>query len=242
MASTLLGTRPPRLPVQRLVQAGAMFGIAEGTVRTALSRMVAAGEVEAEDGWYRLVGRLLERQQRLDEGLAGARRDWDGTWELAVVVADRRPAAERAELRAAAQALHLAELREGVWGRPANLGPARLAPEQRTIDAQCLRFARALPSTGVDAARFWDLEAWSARARHLEPALAEVTAELEIGDADAMAGGFVLSAAVLRHLAADPLLPDELLPLGWPGPSLREHFADYWAAYQAVFYDWLRSA
>ena len=35
LASTLLGTRPPRLPVGRLVRAGALFGIAEGTVRTA---------------------------------------------------------------------------------------------------------------------------------------------------------------------------------------------------------------
>ncbi len=34
---------------------------------------------------------------------------------------------------------------------------------------------------------------------------------------DDLAPGFVLSAAVLRHLQADPLLPAELLPDGWPG-------------------------
>lgn len=241
IASTLLGTHPPRLPVQRLVQAGAMFGIAEGTVRTALSRMAAAGEVEARDGRYQLVGRLADRQARLDEGLAGARRHWDGSWELAVVAADRRPAAERAGLRAAARALHLAELREGVWGRPANLAPDRLVPEQRVVDAQCLRFVGAVPLAEVDASRLWGLDAWAERARRLEPALAEVTAALGPQAAEAMADGFVLSAAVLRHLAADPLLPDELLPPDWPGPALRARFARWWAAYQAVVYEWLRS-
>ena len=46
VASTLLGMRPPRLPTQILVRSGALFGIAEGTTRVALSRMVAAGELE----------------------------------------------------------------------------------------------------------------------------------------------------------------------------------------------------
>src|SRR5829696_3691172 len=85
LASTLLGTRPPRLPVGRLVRAGALFGIAEGTVRTALSRMAAAGEVDADDGWYRLSGALLERQRRQDESRAAATVAWDGRWSLAVV-------------------------------------------------------------------------------------------------------------------------------------------------------------
>ena len=39
----------------------------------------------------------------------------------------RRSAADRLELRKAALALHLAELREGVWIRPENLDPQRLS-------------------------------------------------------------------------------------------------------------------
>ena len=61
VASTLLGTRGLTLQVRALVRAGELFGIAEGTTRVALSRMVAAGELVAEDGSYRLSGPLLER-------------------------------------------------------------------------------------------------------------------------------------------------------------------------------------
>jgi hypothetical protein len=61
--SVLLGSHPPVLPARALVALAELFGIAGGTMRTALSRMVAAGELEAADGRYRLAGRLLERQR-----------------------------------------------------------------------------------------------------------------------------------------------------------------------------------
>ena len=246
IASTLLGTRPPRLSPSRLVRAGAVFGIAEGTIRTALSRMVTSGELVVDDGRYRLSGRLLERQQRLDEGRAGARRVWDGTWELWVVAAERRPAAERAELRAAAAALHLAEVREGVWGRPANLDPLRLAAERGVLDAQCLRFDGATvadpAALSAVVVRLWDLGAWAQRARALLGALDEAAGALASGgSSEQLAGGFVLAAAVLRHLQADPQLPDELVPDGWPGAVLRDRFGAWYAAYQDLLHIWLRA-
>ena len=87
IASTLLGTTPPRLPGRLLVRAGALFGLAEGTVRTALSRMVAAGELTADDGTYALAGPLLARQARQDESRRAvvAAETWDGGWTMAVV-------------------------------------------------------------------------------------------------------------------------------------------------------------
>ncbi len=47
VASVLLGSHPPELPVAALVHLCSRFGIAEGTTRVALSRMVAAGELAA---------------------------------------------------------------------------------------------------------------------------------------------------------------------------------------------------
>ncbi|MGH9083953.1 MAG: PaaX domain-containing protein, C- domain protein, partial [Acidimicrobiales bacterium] len=64
LASVLLGTDPPWLPTPLLVRTAALFGISEGAVRTALSRMVATGEAAVEDGGYRLAGRLVARQAR----------------------------------------------------------------------------------------------------------------------------------------------------------------------------------
>ena len=58
---------------------------------------------------------------------------------------------------------------------------------------------------------------------------------------EALAPGFELSAAVLRHLQADPLLPDELLPGGWPGAPLRGAY-DLWdARYRSTLREWSRS-
>ena len=57
-----------------------------------------------------------------------------------------------------------------------------------------------------------------------------------------MAGGFVLSAAVLRALQADPLLPAALLPADWPGRALRADYDRYDAAYRAVLRTWFATA
>src|SRR5262249_4515574 len=129
LASALLGADQPHLTVAELVAMASLFGISDGAARTCLWRMVSTGELTGDGGSYALGGRLLGRRPRGDEA---SRIDdapvprWDGTWELAVVSLDRRSAADRLELRKAAAALHLAELREGVWIRPDNLDPQRL--------------------------------------------------------------------------------------------------------------------
>lgn len=247
IASTLLGTTPPRLPGRLLVRAGALFGLAEGTVRTALSRMVAAGELTAEDGTYALAGSLLARQARQDESRRAvvAAEPWDGTWAVAVVHGERRSAPQRVELRAAATALRLAELREGVWLRPDNLHPGRLPASAAVVDAQCARFGGARPHhPDPDAAlagRLWDLGGWAARADGLRARMDGIVAALEGGDTEALAPGFVLSASVLRLTQADPLLPADLLPAGWPGGALRSEYDRYDAAYQYLLGAWFRA-
>jgi phenylacetic acid degradation operon negative regulatory protein len=226
LLSTLLGAHPPELPARVLVRSGELFGIAEGTVRVALSRMQAAGEVVRTDGRYRLAGRLLERQARQDESRRPALRKWRGDWTVAVVTAEGRTASGRVALRAAMRDLRMAELREGVWLRPANL---RLPRGEET---QCTWFtARPEEDATALAGRLWDLGSWAARADELSKRIRR----LRLGDADALAPGFVLSAAVLRHLQADPLLPHSLLPDNWPGTVLREEFDRYDAAFLAAW-------
>src|SRR6478672_8593047 len=92
--SVLLGLEPPVLPARSLVRLAELFGIAAGTMRTALSRMVAAGELAGDADGYRLVGRLLERKAAQDIGRRRAPGGWDGTWIVAVVTAPRRDVAE----------------------------------------------------------------------------------------------------------------------------------------------------
>lgn len=239
VASTLLGVHPPELPARVLVRSGHLFGIAEGTTRVALSRMVAAGELEADGRRYRLTGRLLDRQARQDESRRGAVREWTGRWRMAVVAGDRRAAAERAGLRSAMAALRLAERREGVWLRPDNLDPDRLPDLRAVAERQCAWF-EATPDgdPAALAADLWDLDGWAAGARRLLTAMADQVGALEAGATAALAPGFVLSASVLRHFQADPLLPPALAPTGWPGDELRRQYDRYDAAFRAVWRDW----
>ena len=236
LASTLLGTEPPWLPTRTLVRAGALFGIAEGTVRVALSRMTSAGELEPSGDGYRLVGRLLDRQARQAASRRAATRPWDGTWELAMVRSgDPRRAANRAALRSALADLRLAELREGVWLRPDNL-PADRSPEARRVAAeQCLWGRGAVLEPAPDPAALWDLAGWAADAEELRAELAELLPGIEAGDTQALRAGFEASAAVLRLLQHDPLLPSELLPPDWPGEALRADYDHYDAVWRAAF-------
>ncbi|NUR93035.1 MAG: PaaX domain-containing protein, C- domain protein [Nonomuraea sp.] len=223
--SALLGSHPPRLPARHLVRIGGLFGIAEGTVRVALSRMVAAGDLLQSDGGYALSARLLERQARQDESRDPHTRPWDGRWEVAVVTAERRAPADRAAFRHAMGALRLAELREGTWMRPANLlreWPEAVLKQCTLIDGRPREDPTAL---------LWDLDGWAMQARGLERALDR---------AEGLAEGFVVSAAVLRHLLRDPLLPPELLPGGWPGAELRERYDAFDLAYRQTLLRHLR--
>ena len=71
--------------------------------------------------------------------------------------------------------------------------------------------------------------------------MARLLERLDAGDVDALAPGFVLSAAVLRHFNADPLLPRELLDRRWPGDALRADYERYDRAYRDLLAGWLRS-
>ncbi|WP_327223624.1 PaaX domain-containing protein, C- domain protein [Streptomyces platensis] len=214
--STLLGHHPPRLPARALVRVGELFGIAEGTVRVALSRMVAAGDLRQTDGSYALTTRLLARQTRQDESRTPQTVPWNGGWEIAVVATpERRPAAERTALRQAMAALRLAELREGSWLRPANLD----RPRPAVVTDQCTWFTGTPDDEPAAlAGRLWDLTGWAGRARALSAALDR---------AGPHADRFTVAAAALRHLLADPLLPADLLPENWPGEQLRRTYAEF---------------
>jgi phenylacetic acid degradation operon negative regulatory protein len=232
LASTLLGVEPPELPVSSLVHMGALFGINENRTRVALSRMVASGEATADGtGRYRLTGHLLERQNRQVASRSGQTRAWHGTWQVVVVVTAGSRAEVRSRRRRALTLARLAELREGVWLRPDNLD-LHLTND---LEPDVAVFTGATPADpGRMATKLWDLDQWAARAEHLVRQLDALPPALPSD----LAPGFVLSAAVLRHLQADPLLPDELVPRRWPGRRLRHLYDEWDARYRHVLARW----
>jgi phenylacetic acid degradation operon negative regulatory protein len=211
--SLLLGSHPPSLPVRALVACGTLFDIGEGAVRVALSRMAAAGDVTADGGIYTLSERLQRRQARQDRDRRAPTDPWDGRWTLLLAPPGGVSGQDEPDLSAA----HLAPLADRVWMRPDNLGPARTVGwtpggEGRTSPGWVRMDARPEGDPAVLIGQLWDLPAWAARADRLGAAF---------DAAERPAGRFVVAAAILRHLRADPLLPAELLPPGWPGDRLR---------------------
>ncbi|HEX4902514.1 MAG TPA: PaaX family transcriptional regulator C-terminal domain-containing protein [Acidimicrobiales bacterium] len=241
IASTLLGVDPPRLPTRALVRSGELFGLSEGATRTALSRMAGAGDVQADGDGYRLAGALLERHARQQSARVPVPRPWEGTWVLAVVAADRRPAAERARLREAARRLRLAEVREGCWARPDNLDPERAPAERAVLDAQCLLVRGARPDDPGPFVAAFDTGAWADAARDLLRQMEGVRPRLDRLDVDVLGDAFLLDAAVVRHLLADPVLPAELAPSGWPDRELRAAFEGFDAGFKATWRAWFQA-
>jgi phenylacetic acid degradation operon negative regulatory protein len=238
LATALLGAEQPRLPVASLVAVASLFGISPGAARTCLWRMVSDRELTTDRATYALTGRLLERRQRVD---TAARTDhtpgtWDGTWEVNVVALDRRGAMDRLELRKAASALHLAEIREGVWTRPDNLPPDREAAARAVVDQQCVHYRGATSNISNDAVtELFDLRGWATTAQRLLVAMhRELAAAPYEGDdlGATLSHQFTLSIGVVGHLERDPLLPAAFLPRDWPAEELRTVYRAFDQSFQ----------
>lgn len=241
LASALLGSEPPELPVARLVKLAGLFEVNANRARVALSRMAAGGEVVAAgDGTYRLTGALLDRQERQRSSRhPDMAPDWQGGWTLAVITASGDGQAERAARRKALQRARLGEWREGVWARPDNVATDQLDGVEGVarVDGR-----PALDAAGAAAlaAALWPLTEWAARATDLLRRLDHVAPAIAAGDPAALAPGFVVSAAVLRHLQADPLLPSALEPPGWPARALRDRYEPWDVEYRELLRAWHR--
>ncbi len=212
--SVLLGAHPAWASAAELIRLTADFDIKEPTLRVALTRMVGAGDlVRSEDG-YRLADRLLTRQRRQDAAIDPKLREYDGQWLMLVITSVGTDARTRASLRNALQQSRFGELREGVWMRPGNL--------DQVLPPEIVGRVRVLQARDEDpaalAATLWDLPAWKLTGEQLLD---------EMATAADIPGRFVVAAGIVRHLLADPVLPEELLPDDWPGDRLRKAYNDF---------------
>lgn len=213
VVSLLLGAGPDGMSARQVVAAGKHFDLESAAVRVALTRAVASDDLRRVGSTYRLGPRLVARRDRQEQPVS--EEPWDQSWEMVVVTATGRSAGERAALRTRLAALRLAELREGVWMRPANLvrslvvsGPSAVQVLRSTPVGDRDDLTRAL----------WDLDGW-VKAVNGTRARLEVT-----GDP---AQRLAVAAQLVRHLHDDPLLPVELWPPDWPAPAARAAYASY---------------
>ena len=225
--SVLLGSHPPRMPVGRILEFTSLFDLADGTVRTALSRMVAAGDLINDDGIYRLAGRLVERQAQQDAGRRHPPSDWDHTWWMVAVLSDRRTMAERRAFRAWAIGARLGELRPDLWLRPANL--------DIPTDLPHVLITRGSMISGAQqqlVAHLWDLDALRARSNVNRLALDAAAARLGDPDDRSLADAFTALAAAQQFLRVEPQLPANLTP-HTTGDDVRMRYAEVVEVFQA---------
>lgn len=212
--SVLLGAHPAWASAAELITLTEDFGIRESTLRVALTRMVGAGDLVRSADGYRLSERLLARQRRQDAALQARPRPWDGTWTTLVVTSVGTAARTRAGVRNTLYDNRFAELREGVWMRPANLEVELPDAVRERVRMLCARDA---DPAGL-ARTLWDLPGWVVAGDRLID---------EIDSAPDVPARFVAAAAIVRQLLTDPMLPEELLPDPWPGARLRAAYHDF---------------
>ena len=217
--SVLLGSHPPRMPVGRILEFTSLFDLADGAVRTALSRMVAAGELLNDDGIYRLAGRLVERQAQQDAGRQPP-SDWDHTWWTVAVLSERRTMAERRNFRAWAVGARLGEVRPDLWLRPANLDIPSDIPD--------VLITRGSVVAGAEqelVAQLWDLDGLRARSTLHRRALDAAATRLRDPDDRSLADAFTALAGAQQFLRVEPQLPSALTPQA-TGDELRARYGE----------------
>lgn len=215
------------------------LGIADGVVRTAMSRLAA-------DGW--LDRRRVGRQSFY--GLAPRGRDtfreasghiyhpqppvWAGHFDL--VLTDR--AADRDLVRAGMTAAGFGLLAPDTWIAPGGHPPADVPGRVLTLDLSGnAETARAL------AARVWPLDRMAAAYTRFLGAFTPVRDALAAGravsDLDALAARVLLVHEFRRIVLRDPLLPAAILPPRWPGAQARALCADLYTRVLPASERWL---
>jgi phenylacetic acid degradation operon negative regulatory protein len=220
--SVLLGLPTPTLPASSTAGLAELFGIAPGTMRTAVSRMLAAGELRPVKDGYELAGPLVERKAAQDIGRRPAGDAWDGTWWVVTATRASRQLATRRDFRTAMANARMGELRPDTWMRPANLAGPRVQAGTIVVRG---------PVDGEDgrtlAGRLWDLDGIARRCAALLRAVDRDIDQLAGGAPDAVTRGIMLAAAVVHFLRAEPLLPRALTPDGWATDDLRDRYAAF---------------
>jgi phenylacetic acid degradation operon negative regulatory protein len=196
-----------------LVEICGRVGISETRVRTAVSRLVAAGRLEGTRAGRRSYYRLT----------VPARREFGAAAELIFGAPPPAYGWLIAVLGEATPPPGFAPLAPGVA-----LGP----DHGRAVDAEILFAACALrggPELRRVATRLWDLDGLAAEQSAFLARFAPLLADACLGDEASLVTRLLLVHAYRAIALRDPRLPAEALPGDWPGPDARRLFAQLYA-------------
>jgi phenylacetic acid degradation operon negative regulatory protein len=215
-----------------LLEIMAAFGVAAGGVRTAMSRLAADGWLKRErigrNSFYRLIEKGRTTFEAATERIYFAPPHvWDARLRIAVV--------ENGEARAALETIGFGALAPGVLIAPS--GDEPVPPAAIVLQAV---------EVGEDearrlAARAWPLERIAEGYRRFIAVFGKLgPGDLAaLSDLEALALRTLLIHEYRRIILRDPLLPNALLPAGWPGTEARALCATLYRALVPPSERWL---
>ncbi|GLI25243.1 phenylacetic acid degradation operon negative regulatory protein [Xanthobacter flavus] len=212
--------------------------VADGVVRTAMSRLAADGWLTrtrvGRNSFYRLAEKGRETFARATEHIYRHRPpEWHGHFDMLLIETGAREGA-RAALEAAGFGMPLS----GVFVAPAGTGvPEEAASALRLDVSGSAEEQRAL------AARAWPLEQTAEAYRRFidtfEPLAAELQAGAALTDLEAVVARVLLIHDYRRIVLRDPILPSAILPEDWPGLAARAVCADIYGRLVEASERWL---
>ena len=220
----LYGRRPEaEFDLSILRRAGLPFGISEGAIRTALTRLKKGNRIEARArGRYAVIGvtaPMLDRLRGWREVL-DRRRPWSGGWVLAMT----GPATsfDRTTWRRVLRAFSLEGFRKvtsDVFARPENLRDGTFGARQRLreLGVPTAVVVGTLIEVDLETTQEWSQE-WPKGQDRVNAELAErlLRSQAKLGgssDADAAAEVLLLGRQAVRTILENPLLPEAWEPV-----------------------------
>lgn len=209
----------------------AEVGISETLVRTAVSRLVAAGHLQGLRDGRRSFYRLTEESRRAFDAAAeviyaGPKAPKDDRWSLLILPPGGVGEAERRRLARAGYGV----LAAGLALRAGDPQPTNLPKGALQFDASLLGSANgeALTAMAVEA---WPLKDLAARYQAFCQRFAPLVEALRSAGPTRLPASLALAVRLLlvhdyRHVVLDdPALPHSLLPQDWQGPEAQRLFA-----------------
>ncbi|GAA4882276.1 phenylacetic acid degradation operon negative regulatory protein PaaX [Serinicoccus chungangensis] len=222
-------------PVSAVLALTSAVEVGGPATRTAISRLVAQGwlEARADDGvrGYAATPRARVRWERAhDRVYAPGPPLWDGCWHLVHVDSggDRR---RREQVTRTMTYLGYGRLSSGGWVSPRP--SPELEPSLEPLEVGWVALHGRLEPVQDPArlaGRVWDLDGLAEEHHRFADLLASGPAVAGLGPEGAYRERTALVHAWRRFLFRDPDLPPEVLPVGWPGHRSRQLFLDRAAA------------
>lgn len=214
------------------------FGIGEGVVRTAMSRLAADGWVERDRTGRNSYYRLTPKAMALSEAAAVRiyrlpQRGWSGTWSLAVPA--EGPGTRVADRRAALRRAGFAQLNAGLFIAPAGRNVPSETGRVFMFSARSGSAKSDDPEQDREIARSaWKLDesadAYRSFCNLFAPAASALARSRGVSDLTTLAIRLLLVHELRRIVLRDPGLPLDLLGSDWAGLEARALAQRIWLA------------